>query len=82
MPRKKFSAGDFTVFYKILDLLVQWTKNWLQDQVQRVVVNGSMCGERSATSGVSYRSLLGLILFNTSSVTLTAGRVHPQQVCG
>ena len=31
---------------------VQWMRNWLQDQVQRVLVNGSMSGRRSVMSGV------------------------------
>jgi len=30
---------------------VQWMKNWLQDQVQRVVVNGSVSGWTSVMSG-------------------------------
>jgi len=31
---------------------VQWVKNWLQDQVQRVMVNGSLSGWRSVVSGI------------------------------
>ena len=41
---------------------VQWTKNWLQDRVQRVVVNESTSGERSVMSEVPHGPVLGLIL--------------------
>ena len=43
---------------------VQWMKHWLQDQVQRVVVNVSVSGLRSVKSSVSQGSALGLILLN------------------
>jgi len=43
---------------------VQWVKNWLQDQVQGVVVSDSVSGWRSLTSAVPQGSVLGLILFN------------------
>ena len=36
----------------------------MQDQVQRVVVNSSVSGWRSVTSGVPHKSVLGLILLN------------------
>ena len=39
-------------------------RNWLQDQVQRLVVNGSVAGWRSVMSDVSQRSVLGPILLN------------------
>ena len=35
---------------------VQWTRNWLQDHSQRVVVIGLMSRQRSVTNGVSQRS--------------------------
>ena len=37
---------------------VQWTKNWLQDRVQRVVVNESTSGERSVMSEVPHGPVL------------------------
>ena len=39
-------------------------RNWLQDQVQRLVVNGSVAGWRSVMSDVSQRSVLVPILLN------------------
>ena len=43
---------------------VQWTKNRLRDQIQRVVVNGFMSAWRSVMSGIAQGSVLRLILFN------------------
>jgi len=57
-----------------------WTvwrmKNWLQNQVQRVTVNGSMSGGRSVISDIPQGSMFGSMLFSIFLSEIDSGVQH------
>ena len=67
--------------YEFNGWIVQWMKNWLQDRVQRVVVNISMSRRRSVMSGAPQVSVLALMLFNIFISDINSKVKCTQEVC-
>ena len=62
--------------YRFDGWTVQWTKNWLQNQDQRLVVNGSVSGWRLVMSGASQGTVkVGLSALSEISLMTPSCRV-------
>lgn len=68
------------LIYRLDELTLRWTKNWLNGQVQRVVLR-SMAPSWKPVTGVSWESILCSVLFNVFINDLDDGAVYQQQFC-
>lgn len=58
--------------------ILRWTKNWVNGQIQRVVLRSMAPGWKPVTTGVSWESILCSVLFN---ISINDGAVYQQQFC-
>lgn len=67
------------LIYRLDERTLRWTKNWLNGQVQRVVLRSMAPSWKPVTTGVCWESVLHSVLFNIFN-DLDDGAVYQQQI--